>query len=151
MTSPASVGLSGDDLVQVVDDIVGAFLDSSVQLASGTAPQGRTVTGCVQVTGAFTGAVVLRVTHAFGVLSASRMIGTGADEVDHEAVADTVGELTNMVGGSIKALLPEPSMLSLPVVSTGDGAGLTVPGAAVLASVRVFCEGELLTVSVLAA
>lgn len=148
MSSTASARLTAGDLVQAVDEIVGAFLDSTVSAAGDTGEQPSGLTGCVQVTGAFTGAVVLSVSREFGVLAAARMLGTDVASVDHDAVADTVGELTNMVGGSVKALLPEPSVLSLPVVGMGEKAAFSLPGAEMLARAQLRCENEVLSVCV---
>jgi len=42
---------------------------------------------------------------------------------------DATGELSNMVGGNVKALLPQPSRLSLPSVVEGKDYNLRIPGA----------------------
>ena len=38
--------------------------------------------------------------------------------LDEEDVADALGELANVVGGNVKAVLPGPSVLGLPEVGT---------------------------------
>jgi chemotaxis protein CheX len=43
---------------------------------------------------------------------------------------DAVGELVNIVGGSVKSLMPQPTVLSLPSVRTGPAAD--VPGTEML-------------------
>ena len=43
---------------------------------------------------------------------------------------DALGELTNMTGGNLKALLPEPCTLGLPVVVEGVDYRFRLPGSA---------------------
>ncbi|TIC83622.1 chemotaxis protein CheX [Nocardioides sp. GY 10113] len=51
------------------------------------------------------------------------MLAMGDDEpLDDADLADAVGELVNMVGGSLKSILPGPSALSLPTVAAGRAA-----------------------------
>ena len=38
-------------------------------------------------------------------------------------VTDAVGELVNIIGGSVKSLMPQPTVLSLPSVRTGGRRG----------------------------
>src|SRR3546814_11558410 len=40
-------------------------------------------------------------------------------EITPEDVTDAIGELVNMIGGNVKSLMPEPSILSLPMVAAG--------------------------------
>ena len=47
-------------------------------------------------------------------------------------IRDTLAELTHIAGGNIKALLPPPCYLSLPVVVDGQEYVLRMPGSKVL-------------------
>jgi chemotaxis protein CheX len=148
VTSTARVSLSPEDVAQIVDDIVGAFLaDRATEAPAGDDP--GEVVACVHVTGAFTGSVICSVSAEFATLCATRMLAVDPSEVDDEAVADAIGEVVNMIGGSVKALLPEPSALSLPLVSVGGRQVLSVRGAAPVASVDLRCAGQPLRVTVL--
>jgi chemotaxis protein CheX len=62
---------------------------------------------------------------------------------------DTLGELANMLGGSVKALLAGPSMLSLPTVAEGDSYSMTFPGAEIVSRVDASCSGEPVVVALL--
>jgi chemotaxis protein CheX len=138
------------DVVQLVDDITGAFLAArTVHSPTDAEPELR-VTACVHLSGAFDGSVVLATSDGFATLCAGRMLAIDEVDLDEEAKADAVGEMTNMIGGSVKALMPEPSSLSLPVVSVGGAARLSFPGAAPLASVSLRCLDEPMRVTVLA-
>ena len=76
------------------------------------------------------------------------MFGMEPDEVSADEVADAVGELTNMVGGNIKSLLPEPSLLSLPTVSRGAPVRVRVPGGGTRSEVSLISGDEIIVVHV---
>lgn len=133
----------------MVDEIVGAFLAASATEAPEPATPPGEVVACVHVTGTFSGSVICSTTQRFAELCAERMLAVDISQVDDESVVDAIGEIVNMIGGSVKALLPEPSTLSLPVVSVGDGPDLMVPGTSLLTSVDLVCAEEPLRVTVL--
>lgn len=70
----------------------------------------------VSLSGGFEGAVSLELSTAAGREIASLMFGLGVEEISWEDTADAVGELANIVGGNVKALLGRPAALSLPSV-----------------------------------
>jgi chemotaxis protein CheX len=150
MSARTNLGLSPEDVVQIVDDITGAFLAAPAVQSAPDADQPGEVVAAVQLSGAFTGSVICSATRAFAVFCATQMLAVDPDQVDDEAVTDAIGEVANMIGGSVKALLPEPSGLSLPLVSLGGDQRVSVPGATTVASVDLHCAGERLRVSVLA-
>ena len=99
----------------------------------------------VEVTGPWTGAVVLTCGRATAEELSRTLLRGGPDEpVGSEDVADAMGELANVVGGNIKALLPTPSVLGLP------GVGKRPPRAAVgdTCSVALLWRGQPVSVSV---
>lgn len=151
MTPRTDVRPAAEDVVQIVDDITGAFLASPTVPAPATAGTPGEVLAAVHLSGAFTGSVICSATRAFAVFCATRMLAVEPHQVDDEAVMDAIGEVANMISGSVKALLPEPSGLSLPVVALGGAQRVSVPGTATVTSVDLVCGGEPLRVSVLAA
>ena len=62
---------------------------------------------------------------------------------------DAVGELANMVGGSLKGLVPGPSRLSLPTVVDGSDYSTKIPGAKQVVQAALSAAGEPLIVTVL--
>jgi CheY-specific phosphatase CheX len=104
--------------------------------------------GCVHVTGAFTGAIALLCSDGLARRVAAGIFDVESALVTLEQTQDAIGELVNMTGGNIKALLPEPSMLSLPAVAQGMEFTARVPGSRVLSRVAFACAGELLVVTV---
>ena len=68
----------------------------------------------IKITGAWTGTVCLRASIPLLSHAASVMFDASPNSVDDADRVDTLSELTNMLGGTMKCLLPEPSELSLP-------------------------------------
>ncbi len=74
----------------------------------------------IEISGAWQGAVRVRASIEFLTHAASKMFNCPSDEVSDMDRADSLTELTNMLGGTVKCLLPEPCNLSLPIILTND-------------------------------
>ncbi|MDT0200809.1 chemotaxis protein CheX [Nocardioides sp. AE5] len=106
-----------EDVLAMAGEVWATFLGEEPLLPAGPAEQAPGWSAAVTVTGAWPGMVVIELSTAAAHAVATRMLGTPqADEAD---TTDAVGELVNIVGGNVKSLMPEPSVLSLPVVTTG--------------------------------
>ncbi len=79
--------------------------------------------------GAWRGAVVLQCPTQHAYQAAEAMFAAEPGSLGPEEVADALGELTNMVGGNLKNLLPQPSVLSIPSVTRGPNAQVIIAGA----------------------
>jgi chemotaxis protein CheX len=112
-------------------------------------PGARTFTGCVQITGAWEGAVTVHCSEALAKALTAAMFMVDPEDTGPEEVADALGELANMVGGNVKALLPEPCRISLPAVADGMDYRLSVPGARPVSAVTWTCRAEPLMVRLL--
>ncbi|HET9772487.1 MAG TPA: chemotaxis protein CheX [Acidimicrobiia bacterium] len=115
----------------------------------GPAGGSRTFTGCVQITGAWEGAVTVHCSEALAKALTAAMFMVDPADTTAEEVTDALGELANMVGGNVKALLPEPCRISLPAVADGMDYRLSVPGARPVTAVTWTCDGEPLMVRLL--
>lgn len=111
---------------------------------------GHAVTGCVQVTGAWEGAITISCTPNLARNAAATMFELGATPPSDDEVRDALGELANVVGGNVKALLPGTTHLSLPIVATGDRRTLAVIASETVCTLRFAWEGEPVEVTVLA-
>ena len=80
--------------------------------------------GCVQstvgITGAWNGDVTVRLGRSLAKEAAARMFMVEAAALVEADVLDAVGELSNQVAGSVKAILPAPSDLKLPRMGSED-------------------------------
>ena len=108
------------------------------------------VTAFVQITGAWTGAVLVSCSTELAGTVTAAMLAMTVEEITQEDISDAIGEVANMVGGTVKSLMPEPAELSLPTVIFG-ASGASVPGTELLQQVDRSCCGEPLRVTVLAA
>ena len=77
------------------------------------------ISGTVRVSGSWNGSITLYCFNDLAEEAASIMFGSPAADLAREDVSDAVGELANIIGGNVRALLPEPCQLSLPTVHRG--------------------------------
>jgi CheY-specific phosphatase CheX len=78
-----------------------------------------TITAAIHITGDFRGCVRLECSRALILRSASTMFGQPETDLTREDEIDVIGELTNVISGNIKALVPGDNSLSLPTVIDG--------------------------------
>lgn len=141
--------LATADLRRITTDVWATTVGLS--LTAGDAdgePCAHLVTGRVNITGEWTGAVAVQCTDRLARRAAGRMFDAPPDQLSDEDVSDTIGELANITGGNVKSLLGAGlCQLSLPRVSTVP-AGTTFPAEQVVDQVTWLCEGEQLVVTV---
>jgi len=77
---------------------------------------GPALIGTVRITGAWNGALDVRCTPGLARKAAAAMFACEEDALSEDEVRDSLGEIANMAGGNLKALLPQPCALSIPVV-----------------------------------
>lgn len=142
--------LSSDDVAQIAQEVWSSMLGLDIDRVSDDAEfSGNAVAGSVGVTGATDCLISVEMGFEGARAFAAAMFGLAADEVSTEDITDAAGELTNMVGGNIKTLLPEPSTLSLPVVAQGTiPPTLKVVGGKVILDVRFTSTGHPIHVTV---
>jgi chemotaxis protein CheX len=100
------------------------------------------LTGCIQITGAWNGAVSVDCSGKLAQTIGATMFGVEFDQTTPDQVIDALGELVNIVSGNIKSFLPEPSQLSLPSVAEGTDYFFRVVGSRQLAKLTYTCQGE---------
>jgi chemotaxis protein CheX len=110
----------------------------------------RTLCASVQIDGAWQGVVNLHCSAVVADQAAMTMFGLVGQAPAPEQVQDALGELANMVGGNVKALLGEGCRLSLPTVVDGIDYSVRVPGRTdEVVRVPMACGDEPVLVSVL--
>jgi chemotaxis protein CheX len=103
-------------------------------------------TGCVQISGAWQGAVLVQgAAHLERVLAAV-FFELEESEVTESDVRDAIAEITNMIGGNIKGQVPSPSFLSIPSVTIGNDFNFHLAGVSVISQVVMNCQGEPLRI-----
>ena len=103
------------------------------------------VSSWVEIVGPWNGAVVLTAGRSTAEQLARCLLAEHAPPVlDDEDVEDAMGELANVVGGNVKAVLPGPSVLGLPEVGTAPEPGLPAD----TCRVDLLWRGQSLTITV---
>lgn len=138
-----------ETLLRYAREVWSNMLELTLQPAALYRPpqDGVRVTGCVQVTGAWRGTVLVECSAEMATRAAS-ILFCEADP-DEAAIADTIGELANIIGGNVKGGLPEPSQLSMPSVTTGRHYQVAVPGSKPLGVLNLTCDEQSVRVIVL--
>jgi chemotaxis protein CheX len=142
--------VSPDDVAIITQDVWASFLQVSIeQIAVDDGPlAGRpSMVGAVRVTDAWFGAVVLEMTPGLARSVAATMFDSTPEVVTESEIVDALGELTNMVGGNVKSLLPAPSQLSLPIVSESVWP-TTVPGSTAVCRIAFAVGPDVVHISV---
>jgi chemotaxis protein CheX len=139
-----------EQIVGIAQDVWSTFTGTSIRAADDETAAGSDdiIVGSVAVSGEWQGYVLLACPTQLARTAASAMFEVPAGKLTDDEVADALGELTNMVGGNVKSLLPGPARLSLPTVTVGESFVLRMPRAELLNKVSLACDGLELTVSV---
>jgi chemotaxis protein CheX len=112
-------------------------------------PGSRSLDGVINITGAWAGALVLQVPESVARRAAAVMFELDESAASLEDMQDAVGELTNMTGGNVKALLEGQCALSLPAVVEGRDYSIRVPGSEAVTRVTFDVDGAPFVVSLL--
>lgn len=121
----------------VVHEIVGEIWESMLGLEIAPIEDceppavSREVRAAVQITGAWEGGVVIECDEQAASAFTAAMLGLGDDKPDESDIHDVAGELANMVGGNVKAVIGVETRLSLPTVVIGAQLEMSVPGSVV--------------------
>lgn len=109
-------------------------------------------TGSIEFSGAWEGVLNLDFSQSLARSVAAVLFGSDPQEAGEKEVRDAVGELTNLVAGAVKSLLPEPSYLALPIVTQGLDTidyRLRLSDGDLLAEVTLECQGEPLRLTLM--
>jgi chemotaxis protein CheX len=113
-----------EELLSIAEMVWASYLDPAGEHPLVVDPvPGRGVTdvvATVAISGAWDGRVLLSFSPVAARRATAALMGVEVtDEVTDDDVTDSVGELANIIGGSVKSLMPQPTVLSLPAVSHG--------------------------------
>lgn len=109
--------LSEDQLQEIVEVVWMTALELPITPGGDDElDNGACLTADINITGAWQGNVSIRASSQFLTNAASMMFSCTLSEVSDTDRADTLTELTNMLGGTVKCLLPEICDLSLPKI-----------------------------------
>ncbi len=142
--------VSEDVLAEMVEQVWVSYLDPegvSPLVTTGDAGQPSDVHSSVSISGAWTGHVVYASSTAAARRAAAAFLAMEADEVSQEDLSDVLGELANIVGGNVKAMLPSGCFLSLPQVVLAPESATKYPNAERISGLYGRWEGEPVSIS----
>lgn len=137
--------VSRADISQLVETIWVAFLGLEPvcprpgPLAATDAPW---VGARTALHGDWQGTIALDCPEGLARRAAAVMYGAAPESLTPEDVLDALGELSNMMSGNIKALLPGFCEVSRPTVDKGTAASLAVVDGEVIEQSLFDCQGE---------
>ncbi len=130
MDRTCAAKLVRDAVVEVFSTMLGSELEVGEPIDAPDSPRPAEVVSLVGLTGAITGSLSLRCGREHARDLTARFLGADGQEIKSlDDVRDAVGELVNMIGGSLKTAIgsPEPIELSLPTVATTVKSDIKTP------------------------
>jgi len=153
---PFATMMRAADRERVVAQVVASVWDTALGLPALpreghdlTGSHDHGVLGRVRITGAWEGVVAMSGPSRLAAECSALMYGTEPQDLTEAEIRDGWGELVNMVGGHIKALVPPVSRLALPLVGPNRNAAYREPDCKVLNEVVFACQGSRMRVTVL--
>jgi chemotaxis protein CheX len=140
-----------EEIVEITETTWGAMMGLDIQpnaAYSGPPEDTDILMGHVSISGAWDGEVRLQGTTALAQSAAAKIFAMTPESVQDQDQIDAMYELTNIIAGNIKSLLPEPCQLSLPVVQSETEWETHVDGADKVIELPFECEGQPLLVTV---
>jgi hypothetical protein len=106
-------------------------------------------TVCVKITGAWDGEVRLHCSAPLARCIAAAIFQVEADQAANDEILDALSELTHIIGGNLKALLPQPVTLSLPSLPDPTDWAQTTPQWQMVCRLTLLSEGHPFAVTLL--
>ena len=139
-----------EDLAEMVEQVWVSYLDPEgvrPLVPTNDENQPSEVHSSVSITGSWTGHVVYASSTAAARRAAAAFLAMEPDEVSTEDLSDVLGELANIVGGNVKAMLPPGATLSLPQVVLAPESATKYPNAERISGLYGVWEGEPISIS----
>ena len=144
------VEVNENDLAEMVEQVWESYLDPegiNPLIPTYDENQPSEVHSSVSITGSWTGHIVYASSTAAARRAAAAFLAMGVDEVSEEDLSDVLGELANIVGGNVKAMLPPGALPSLPQVILAPESTARYPNAERISGVYGIWDGEPVSIS----
>lgn len=127
--------------------MLGLDIQSDPKICDIADPDGF-LTGRVEIHGRWNGVVVIQGAEALARSAAAIFFSLESTSVTERHLLDAICELSNIIGGNIKACLPEPCTFSFPTATRATAHTLEEIGAEKVSEFRFRCQGQPLYVTV---
>jgi chemotaxis protein CheX len=144
------VEVNENDLAEMVEQVWESYLDPegvSPLMQTYDESQASEVHSSVSITGSWTGHIVYASSMPAARRAAGAFLAMEPEEVSEEDLSDALGELANIIGGNVKAMLPPGALLSLPQVVLAPEATARYPNAHRITGVYGIWDGEPVSIS----
>lgn len=143
--------IATEDVIAITQNIFSTMLEMDALPIATVSPteQDSEMVGCIQIVGEWSGTVLLKTPVELASAAGSRMLMINAEEVVDADREDTLAELTNMIGGNIKSIVPSPSSLSLPTVTNGRDFNIRTYGSSAVSDTAFQCDNYVFRVTIL--
>ena len=132
-----------DEVIHTVwQTMLGQDINKADLEATGDADDPLGMMACIQITGGWDGAITIECTLKLARAIAEEMFGMDPGEAADDEIQDALGEMVNVVGGNVKALLDGGANLSLPSVTSGVSYRVVMPGSEQELALGFLYEGE---------
>ena len=138
------------DLAEMAEQVWVSYLDPEgvhPLMQNGAVKQPTDVHSTVSITGSWHGHLVYASSRGAAAKAAAAFLAMEPDEVGQEDISDVLGELANIVGGNVKAMLPAGCFLSLPTVVLAPDTASYYPAAERISGLYGSWEGEPVSIS----
>ncbi len=136
------------DVYALVEEIWDSVLQMEVTPTGVGGGGDATLSAFIHIHGAWEGSVVVQASADLAQQVAAVMFAMDVDELSPEDTSDALGEVVNMLGGSIKSMVEGDASLSLPLVIGGAHYTVAIPGSTALHEVWFACQSQPLVVRV---
>ena len=118
MTTLQAQSQLSTELVAIVGEVWDSFMLGDLE-ALPEAPHIPGLVTCANVclSGVWQGVLMVECEPEVALKLSCALLGMEAGEASEIDVADTLGEIANVIGGNLKNVLPAPTVMSLPVVA----------------------------------
>jgi chemotaxis protein CheX len=138
------------DLAEMAEQVWVSYLDPegiNPLVVHGDNKQSSDVHSTVSITGSWHGHLVYASSRDAAKKAAAAFLAMEPDEVGQEDISDVLGELANIVGGNVKAMLPAGCFLSLPTVVLAPDTASYYPAAERISGLYGIWDNEPVSIS----
>ena len=119
MTTMQAQGQLSTELVTIMAEVWDSFLLGGLETLPLETPNLPALVTCANVclSGVWQGVLMVECDPAVAMKLSCALLGMEPGEATDVDIADTLGEIANVIGGNLKNVLPSPTVMSLPVVA----------------------------------
>lgn len=138
-----------NQLMEVVSNIWSTMLSLETKASYNKRNLMRTplYSAYITLSGGFDGGVILQTSQRHASLVAAIIFNKELAEIQHDELRDIMGELTNIIGGHVKAMFNETCNLSLPFVVENIEANIQIPNTRILMNVMLESNNEPISIT----